>query len=593
MITVFYICLFIPFIILFAVFGATFMTAGYKKDLGRSLISLGASVTAIIISFVMSKLFAWGLSFVINKALTKAISNDNAMMSGLVEGMTQGVIKILLALFFFGIFFAVTMGVFKTVFKNHIHVDKLNLGTAGSKWGGLGVRFVDTLLVVLMLSLPLYGTLATVVPPVSSIIQFATADDNETDAVMPTASARRDTMGVAFMDTTAAAVPDGELMPQKSDSQDVVTVIKLVENHPVLIPYKYGPADWVYSGLSSFSMNGKSVDVSRAAEVMGGLVDRFIAFTEVIGSEDEDLVIAATEKIVSYARDNVVEERWFYNMCMALLSEFDKAIAEHSTEIGEDMAVINRLRPLFDMSYKEFKSNGVALLDFLEYFLRQETVVMFKSQQNDLTYEQTMEKEDEFLARLGELINHSEQAVSAKQLIYMTSFSRKFSMQNTDALFNNWGDGMLSDTEDQKRDAYLFFELTVGAGTFDIMQLVAMHPLFKSEGAMLLMQSDGVVEQLEWEFDSEVSRHDIEALIKNDESFKASVKQKLVSYEQVAIVDVALLLGDNDLFNYVKELIADKLGIDISGDFHYDGDHSFSAIGGADESTLIVVRPKF
>ena len=135
-----YLLLFIPFIILFAVFGATFMTAGYKKDFGRSLISLGASVTAVIISFFASKLFAWALSKLFGGIISKIVPKDSGVMAGLIEGTAAGVIKIVLSLLLFGTFFAITLGIFKTIFKNHLcgaWLDKLNPRASGSKLGGL------------------------------------------------------------------------------------------------------------------------------------------------------------------------------------------------------------------------------------------------------------------------------------------------------------------------------------------------------------------------------------------------------------------------------------------------------------------------
>ena len=91
------------------------------------------------------------------------------------------------------------------------------------------------------------------------------------------------------MDTAAEPVEDSFLPrePQKSLAETYLDVMKTIESHPVLIPYTYGPGDWVYSGLSSFSMNGNTVDISRAAEVMGGLTQRFFAFMETIETNDE------------------------------------------------------------------------------------------------------------------------------------------------------------------------------------------------------------------------------------------------------------------------------------------------------------------
>jgi len=215
---------------------------------------------------------------------------------------------------------------------------------------------------------------------------------------------------------------------------------------------------------------------------------------------------------------------------------------------------------------------------------------MFKGQ-NDLTYDQTMEKTDEFLSKLGALINHSEQSVAAKQFIYIAAFSSKFSMQNMTDMFKNWNDGKLTGADDQKRDAFLFFNLTTGGGTFDVITLTSMHPLFGNESAMLLLQSENVAEQLNWEFDTYVVADEIEKAL-TDESVKAKLIAKLDSYKNASITELSLALGDNDLYDFVVDLIAKTLAVDLSQKPKYYSEDGFLLIPD-NEQVVTVVQPSF
>ena len=594
--TLFYICLFIPFIILFAIFGTTFMIAGHKKDLGRSLISFGATVGAIVASLGLSKLLAWGLSFPIANAFKNQVANENAMTSALVGGSLQGIVKIVLSLVLFAIFFPIALGVLKSILTKRINADKLNYNTNKSRLGGLGVRFVDAFLVVLMLSLPLYGTLAMLVPPIASLAQITLSEEEAGGGttIQPTSTAEQSGMSIANL--SAASVTDEEMFEQYFEEEDLIspnpsdpstdylTLLNTVADHPVLIPYQYGPADWVYSGLSSFSMNGKTVDVARATEVMNGLTDRFMTFTNAIKSNDEEQTLVAVEELVSYTRNNVIEERWFYNMFMALMGEFDKAVSENTIELGESEELVSQLRPLFDMSYKEFKSNGVALLDFFKYILNEKSLLA----ENSLRAEEELFTSHEFLSKFGALINHSKQAASGKQLIYMLAISDKFETQNTDAAFANWGNGLLTDANEQKSDAALFYALTSGADCYEILQLMAIHPLFGGEASAQLLTEETLADLICESYHYYGDSKEVQTQIQNNKSIFDDFKAKLISYEPLSFLDASFFGGENSFEDYVVSVVSQRLDFDFKNPGEFSGYFSVETDGDGQQTVYVI-----
>ena len=133
-------------------------------------------------------------------------------------------------------------------------LEKLSKGETDTRVAGMCIRGVDALIVTVMLLLPLYGTVAMAAPPAATVVRLANSA----------------TLGAQSMELSEEQYNEyGDYneypVEQTYDEMDeLVTVLEDVASSPILIPYKYGPGAWVYSGLSSFHMNGRSVDISSA-----------------------------------------------------------------------------------------------------------------------------------------------------------------------------------------------------------------------------------------------------------------------------------------------------------------------------------------
>lgn len=344
MVNVVRIALFIPFVLMLTIFAIVYLISGYKKDLGRSLVSLGATVAATLLSLLPAK----GISRLVALPLAKAVPADLlSEMDGLglfADNLVQGVIEVVLSFLLFGLFFIVGLAVLKSVGKRIPwgKLDNLNNGKVGTRLAGLGLRALDAVLVTVMLLLPLYGTIAVVAPPAAAVVRIS-AD--------------------------TAPMQRGNVTPDTAEDE-TLAILEMMAEHPALLPYKYGPGQWVYSGLSVFAMNGKSVDITAVAQSLEGLLERVQAVQTAIETEDEQGLFPAMEELIDYTRHKVVNQRWSYNMLMAMLAEMDDQ-AETAIEDEELATLYQQLRPLMDMSYGEYKHNAELLLDFTADYIRQ------------------------------------------------------------------------------------------------------------------------------------------------------------------------------------------------------------------------------
>lgn len=344
MVNVVRIALFIPFVLMLTIFAIVYLISGYKKDLGRSLVSLGATVAATLLSLLLAK----GISRLVAPLLAKAVPADLfSEMDGLglfADNLVQGVIEVVLSFLLFGLFFIVGLAVLKSVGKRIPwgKLDNLNTGKVGTRLAGLGLRALDAVLVTVMLLLPLYGTIAVVAPPAAAVVRIS-AD--------------------------TAPMQRGNVTPDTAEDE-TLAILEMMAEHPALLPYKYGPGQWVYSGLSVFAMNGKSVDIAAVAQSLEGLLERVQAVQTAIETEDEQRLFPAMEELIDYTRHKVVNQRWSYHMLMAMLAEMD-AQAETAIEDEELATLYQQLRPLMDMSYSEYKHNAELLLDLTADYIRQ------------------------------------------------------------------------------------------------------------------------------------------------------------------------------------------------------------------------------
>ena len=384
--------LYLPYALFLLIFLIVFLIRGYKRGLVRSACSLGATALSAGISLLIAKGLGWLLAGPILNALPEEVTAELASMGTLVQGLLQGLMEVVAALVLFGLCFPVLLIVCKSVTRIILDrkSDEEQEFSAGSRLGGMAIRLVDAALVTVLLLLPLYGTLATAIPPVTAALRISES--------------------MEAMETEESFYSDES---QQADNAAVLDMMDAIADHPTLLPYRYGPGAWVYSALSSFSMNGNPVDLSAIAASMEGLSTRFQDWQTAAQSEDPQAVMDATQELIRYTRDEVVGERWSYNLLMGVVSEMEKEATEQleGTEHGEEILnMYEQVKPLTHMSYEDYKDNAEQLLDFGSYYIDR----MEKLQKGEeITEEDMLELQE----RTEELFNGSEQLSSLSSLI--------------------------------------------------------------------------------------------------------------------------------------------------------------------------------
>ena len=550
LLTIIKLALFVPFLLMLTIFAIVYLIAGYKKDLGRSIISLLATVLATGISLLFAKLIGMLVSGPIYSVISSAMGDAGASVGALGDGFIKGVVEIVLSFVLFVVFFIINLAVLKSVGKkiNWGKLENLNTGKSGTRFAGLLLRAVDAVLVSVMLLLPLYGTIAMVAPPAAAILRIS----KSTSAGETVMQAKEDITPSVQLAAVgyAAAMPGGV-----SDEPDASEILDVLANHPVLVPYKYGPGAWVYTELTTFSMNGKQVDIATAAESLEGLLDRFETFRVAIESDDEARILSATEGLIDFARKKVVNQRWSYDMVMALVGEADKMIEQYSDELMLDEEfdrMYAALRPLFDMTFEEYTHNAEGLLDFAAWVLDKYNDIMKLQNLGNLENMSEMEAislitglVDEGFERMGSLLNHSKQAVGLKRFILqMLAEERLFDtvpsrISATAFIDKYYGDGFV-DEKDRKIEAAAFIAFLDAKRPLDVAAAFARHPLFGADAVIdtfgndlyIYGLSDGLSQSLKESDKAEQAYEALNEMLRGCEGF--SLIQQFTSFDDAA-----------------------------------------------------------
>ncbi len=503
LLTIVKLALFVPFFLVLAIFAIVYLIAGYKKDLGRSIISLSSTIVATGISLILAKLISFALSGPIFSALSSAMGESATQLRALGDGFIKGIVEIVLSFVLFVLFFIITLAVFKSVSKkiNWGKLESLNKNNKGTRLAGMGIRAIDAILVSVMLLLPLYGTVAMVAPPAATLMRMSLRGDGA-DSVMQVSNEHKNDLALSVQ-FAAVSVRPAASVGMGTQEADVSEILDVMANHPVLVPYKYGPGAWVYSGLSTFSMNGKQVDIATAAESLEGLLDRFEVFIDAIETENEEKIFSATESLIDFARKKVVNQRWSYDMVMAFVGEIDGLLEQYSDDIDAEFTkTYDMLRPLFDMTFEEYKHNAEGLLEFASWGLDKydDLAKLAKAEDfSDFTEADALnfmsELMNEVYARIGKLINHSKQAVGLKRFaLQMYAEMRLFdtvpsSYTATSFIDKYYGDGFV-DEEKREAEALAIITLLDAHQPLDVAAAFACHPLFGADAIIETFGND-------------------------------------------------------------------------------------------------------
>ena len=354
--------LYIPFLIVGIVTGVIFCIRGYKQGLWRALISLGISVVSVILSLLLGSLLGNILSHPVVGIVPESFYEDAGPMADLVSQFVRGLISDVLAVIFFAALLLALLIVLKLV-GERIKPEEWKPESKGYRWGGVGVRALDAFLVTLLLLLPLYGSIATYVSPVAKA---------------------RDVVS-------------------EEKSREQVYLSSISENGLVSL-YKAGPAAWVQSGLSGFSVGDVDVDLADVAAMLEGAIVRF---ERVQNAENEEEIAEAVGDLSDFLREEMIEEDFFYQMVHQIRAEAVKRVDEMIDD-DEEKQLAEFFLDVADVSRDEFEDNGAALLEFISYAVRPEII-------GDLSEGNYSKLPTEFYTRFGSLLNHSEQSMALKK----------------------------------------------------------------------------------------------------------------------------------------------------------------------------------
>ena len=521
-----WILLFVPFFIVGLPIVICYMIKGYRAGLKHSVMSVLGTVIAVIVSVVLAKLTTLALSGVIVSLVHESLFAEAGVLSGLVASLVQGIVGIVVAFVFFLIYFIVAVCVAKKLIQK-IKFEKCrdDPEKKHSKWLGLTIRAIDSIVVSSLCLIPVYGLLAYTVP-VASSAYTAMEGESEDDPYLP--------------------------------------FFRCIENHPMVVLSRVGPTSMVIGALTDLDIGDASINLADMSEDIQDLLTQYIALTE---ASDEDR-LDAFEKFNTTLRRVIVEEPWFYDFMRALVDETQNYVADLPD--SGDRETVQRILAVFDITEEEFRDNAVTLIDFVTYSI--DCGMVERMRWDNYEY-----LPDEYYVELGKLINYSDQAVALKKEIvldalttlyyqdsddYYTSYetAREEAARKAQALMDaHWDDGYVS-PDRQKREAYSFICFTLKHDKADLIEGVARHPKFGADVAMQFVDGGFVMSF----YDRWLEPSEGEAMYEKSQTIKDAVA-KIVKERENAPMD------DLELKKYF-ELVANTVVIvnaDESGSYYY------------------------
>lgn len=500
----------VPFLVLLAILSIVFLRTGYKNGLWRSLVSLGATLVALVVSMLLGKLFGGIFGETAFKFLSRAagVGADSALEASILRAGLQ----LLMTLVFYGLFLLISVPVLKALAKR-LRWSKLSREPGNdhiSRFAGLGIRALDAILVTILLLLPIYGSLASLVPAVNRLAAMSAGPNHPT-----------------------------------------VQLLTIVEEHPMVALYRSAPVSAVYQGIAGVKVGEASLDVVEVTDTMEGVVSRLEALDSLEGEER----FAAAAELMGYLQENVIEEEWAYQMLQELLQEL-KTSPEPMDQ---------QMYTLMNMSQEQFQDNGTAILEFMEYALNNNFVEFYRTDDYSLL-------PADFYQRVGELINHSDKAVALKKLMMAESASLLFldydtmngelAMAKAYSFVERYVPSRPTEAALQAQEGEMFLRMYCSGRDGDILAAFALHPNIGYAGAK---------ELLTWDFLENLFYYDVSP--SRNASAMAALQNELAAFaedpdqpysfhmyaEAVCLVDRVLRGGEGYGFEATDALLEELL----------------------------------
>ncbi len=150
-----------PFLILALIFGLAFSFKGYKRGSALAGISIGVTIVTCILSILIAKLIANGLAGNFAPMLAKLLETSGLkggadeiakLATSIAAAFASLIIYIPVFIILASVLKPVSAFLFKKIIPQPKHV--------ANKIGGISISVIDALLLAILVTLPLYGTLA-------------------------------------------------------------------------------------------------------------------------------------------------------------------------------------------------------------------------------------------------------------------------------------------------------------------------------------------------------------------------------------------------------------------------------------------------
>ncbi|MBR5322806.1 MAG: hypothetical protein IKU48_04615 [Clostridia bacterium] len=370
--------LWVPFILYASIYGTIYSVRGYKKGLYRSLISVGATGVAGVISAILAKFFAARIADdAYNAIMSEGIDASSPFVADLVALFAKGALQGFMALFLFSsILFWATIIV--KVIASAIVKNRFEPQNKSMRWAGMGVRLVEAIVFSLLLLLPLYGTLATYMPIAEDVIAMTTTTDSE------------------------------------SDDLTVLEIIGEINNHPLLKAVRTKPITVIYNALSESNLESSSINLPEIVSSVSGILEQLKGIKNI----PEEERVAAIQSLIQYLESDVVNQEWVYDVYLLAKNEIVKMYNESTSDMtAEERRVADELIKSLDMPKKDFQAGVKESLRFTEYLIESDFMDKLENEGESVF------DDDEFLYSLGEWLNCSDSMLAIKKTLVLTALN--------------------------------------------------------------------------------------------------------------------------------------------------------------------------
>ena len=239
-------------------------------------------------------------------------------------------------------------------------------------------------------------------------------------------------------------VADAFMQLQQEQDEDLVVVLKATQKHPAVKLAGFGPADWVYKGLSQLNTDAVSVN---ATTLTSAIRDMALLAGEVSGETDG---AAATKKLLTYARDNLLEEKWCSELIINVGADYLK---QQLAESGGDSNLLNAALSNLTITPEQFRRDGKDILDL--------AIGIMDLQSGEITDE---EKAAELIQEFSDMLSDNETVRQLKEQVYtaaITQLTGDSSQEAVDKIRENFNNVEL--TQEQKfQETGLLLQLLAG-----------------------------------------------------------------------------------------------------------------------------------